>query len=262
MARVATLVELEERKRAGFVSLVGAGPGDPELLTVKALKALQNADVVVVDRLVAPTIRALAPAGARVIEVGKAPGRPSTPQARICAILVREARAGHRVVRLKGGDPLVFGRAVEELAALTAAGVAFEIVPGITAALGCAAAVAVPLTGRGERRELVLLTGHATDGAAEHDWPALARPGRTLAIYMGVGAAPHIQARLLDAGIDPQTPLTIVENGTLPRQKVLTGRIADLVALVGRHRIRGPAVIFIGAHPLRAAAAPVLVEAA
>jgi uroporphyrin-III C-methyltransferase/precorrin-2 dehydrogenase/sirohydrochlorin ferrochelatase len=171
--------------------------------------------------------------------------------------------AGHRVVRLKGGDPLVFGRALEELTALLAAGVAFEVVPGITAALACAAAAALPLTERGARRELTLLTGHAMDGAAEHDWPALARPGRTLAIYMGVGAASHIQARLLAAGIDPKTPLTIVENGTLPRQKVVTGRIDALVALLAAHAIHGPAVIFVGAHPLRAAlAAPKLVEAA
>jgi uroporphyrin-III C-methyltransferase/precorrin-2 dehydrogenase/sirohydrochlorin ferrochelatase len=232
-------------------------------LTVKALKALRQADVVVVDRLVPPAIRALARPAARIIEVGKAPGRPSTPQGEIDALLVREASAGHRVVRLKGGDPLVFGRAIEELTALAAAGVAFEIIPGITAALGCAAAVALPLTERGERRELVLVTGHATDGAAEHDWSALARPGRTVAIYMGVGAAPHIQARLLDAGIDPATPLTIVENGTLPQQRLVVGRIAGLVELLAAHRILGPAVIFVGARPLGAVtAAPRRVEAA
>lgn len=255
MRGVARVVDLESRKRSGFVSLVGAGPGDPDLLTVKALKALQQADLVVVDRLVPAAIRALARPTARLVEVGKAPGRPSTPQARITALLVRAAQAGRRVVRLKGGDPLVFGRAVEELSALVAAGIAFEVVPGITAALGCAAAVALPLTGRGARRELTLLTGHAEDGLAEHDWQALARPGQTLAVYMGVGAAAHVRARLLAAGIDPATPLTIVENGTLPRQKLATGSIAELVELLARHRIQGPAVIFVGAHPLRAATA-------
>ena len=135
--------------------------------------------------------------------VGKTPGRPSPSQAEINAILLREAAAGRHVVRLKGGDPFVFGRGGEELAALRAAGVPVEIVPGVTAAMGCAAAVGLALTERDQRRSLTLLTGHASDGPAEHDWTALARPGQMLAIYMGVGAAGHIQSRLLSAGIDP-----------------------------------------------------------
>lgn len=234
----------------GRVALVGAGPGDPDLLTFKALRRLQEADVIVVDRLVPKAILDRARRDARRIEVGKAPGGRSTAQAEIDALLVREALAGNRVVRLKGGDPLVFGRVAEEIAALNAAGVAWEIVPGITAALGCAAAVGLPLTERGRRRGLTLLTGHTRDGPAEHDWAALARPGQTLAVYMGVGAAAHLQRRLLDAGIEPLTPVTIVENGTLPEQRLATGAVGNLVETVIDGGIKGPALIFVGAHPL------------
>ena len=152
-------------------------------------------------------------------------------------------------MRLKGGDPFVFGRGGEELAALRAAGVPVEVVPGVTAAMGCAAAIGLALTEREERRSLTLLTGHASDGPAEHDWAALARPGQMLAIYMGVGAAGHIQGRLLGAGIDPATPVTVVENGTLPGQKVATGTIGRLVETLIEASIKGPAMIFVGAHP-------------
>ena len=162
-------------------------------------------------------------------------------------------------MRLKGGDPFVFGRGGEELAALRAAAVPVEIVPGITAAMGCAASVGLALTEREERRSLTLLTGHASDGPAEHDWAALARPGQLLAIYMGVGAAGHIQGRLLAAGMDGAVPVTVVENGTLPTQKVATGTIGRLVEMLIDASIKGPAMIFIGAHPeaaAREAAAP------
>jgi uroporphyrin-III C-methyltransferase/precorrin-2 dehydrogenase/sirohydrochlorin ferrochelatase len=233
----------------GSVALVGAGPGDPDLLTFKALRTLQEADVIVVDRLVPKAILDRARRDARRIEVGKIPHGRSTPQGEIDAILVREALAGHKVVRLKGGDPMIFGRAVEEMTALSAAGVPFEVVPGITAALGCAAAIGLPLTERDARRGLTILTGHATDGAAEHDWQALARPGQTVAIYMGVGSAPHIEARLRGAGIDPETPVTVVENGTLPQQKIALGSAGRLVETLIDGGIKGPAIIFIGAHP-------------
>jgi uroporphyrin-III C-methyltransferase/precorrin-2 dehydrogenase/sirohydrochlorin ferrochelatase len=234
----------------GSVALVGAGPGDPDLLTFKALRKLQEADVIVVDRLVPPAILDRARRDARRIEVGKTPGGRSAAQADIDALLVREARAGHKVVRLKGGDPSVFGRVAEEITALNEAGIAWEIVPGITAALGCAAAVGLPLTEREARRGLTVVTGHATDGAAEHDWPALARPGQMVAIYMGVGAAPHIERRLRDAGIDPLIPVTVVENGTLPQQKLATGAAGALVETIIDGGIKGPAIIFIGAHPM------------
>lgn len=234
----------------GRVSLVGAGPGDPDLLTVKAVRALQEADVIVADRLIGPKILDRARRDARRILVGKTPGQCSPTQAEINAILIREAAAGLHVVRLKGGDPMVFGRAGEEIAALHAAGIAVEVVPGITAALGCAAAARLAVTERDQRRSLTLLTGHASDGPAEHDWDDLARPGRSLAIYMGVGAAGHIQSRLLAGGIDPATPVTVVENGTLPGQKVATGRIAGLTELLIDQSIKGPAMIFVGAHPV------------
>ena len=153
-------------------------------------------------------------------------------------------------MRLKGGDPFVFGRGGEELATLHAAGIAVEVVPGISAAMGCAAAIGLPLTERDERRSLTLLTGHASDGPAEHDWAALARPGQMLAIYMGVGAAGHIQARLLAAGMDPETLVTVVENGTLPAQKLALTSIGRLAEGIIDAAIKGPAMILVGAHPL------------
>lgn len=233
----------------GRVTLVGAGPGDPDLLTFKALRAMQEADVLVADRLVPPAILERARRDARRILVGKTPGRPSPSQAEINAILLAEARAGRHVVRIKGGDPFVFGRGGEELAALRAAGIPVEVVPGITAAMGCAAAVGLSLTERGRRRGVTLLTGHASDGPAEHDWGALAQGGGLLAIYMGVGAAGHIMQRLLDAGMPAGTPVTVVENGTLPSQRHVTGQLKGLATLVIGARIKGPAIIYVGAHP-------------
>ena len=202
-----------------------------------------------VDRLVPAAILDRARRDAQRIAVGKTPGLPSPSQDEINAILLREARAGKHVVRLKGGDPFVFGRGGEELAVLHAAGIAVEVVPGITAAMGCAASVGLALTERDERRSLTLLTGHASDGAAEHDWAALARPGQMLAIYMGVGAAEHIQARLLAAGIDSETPVTVVENGTLPSQRAAVTTIGGLAEAIIDASIKGPAIIFVGAHP-------------
>lgn len=245
----------------GRVSLVGAGPGDPDLLTFKAMRALQTADVIVADRLVPAAILDCARRDAERIFVGKTPGRCSPSQDEINRILVREALAGKYVVRIKGGDPFVFGRGGEEMAALHAAGIAVEVVPGITAAMGCAAAIGLSLTERNERRSLTFVTGHASDGPAEHDWPALARPGQTLAIYMGVGAAPHVERRLLAAGIDTGTPVTVVENGTLPTQRHVTGRIAGLGRLLAEAGIKGPAIIFVGAHPQPAVAPPAGVTA-
>lgn len=237
---------------AGHVTLVGAGPGDPDLLTFKAMRAMQEADVIVADRLVPPAILERARRDATRILVGKTPGKPSPSQAEINAILLREAGTGKRVVRVKGGDPFVFGRGGEELAALHAAGIPVDVVPGISAAMGCAAAIGLSLTERDERRSLTLLTGHASDGPAEHDWARLARPGQLLAIYMGVGAAGHIRTRLQEAGMAGDTPVTVVENGTLPSQRHAIGRLADLVDLIIDARIKGPAIIFVGAHPVAA----------
>jgi uroporphyrin-III C-methyltransferase/precorrin-2 dehydrogenase/sirohydrochlorin ferrochelatase len=237
----------------GSVTLVGAGPGDPELLTLKAHRALQSADVLVIDRLVDPRVVDLARRDARRIAVGKVPGGPSTGQEAINAILVEEALAGNRVVRLKGGDPFVFGRAVEEIRAVEAAGIPVEIVPGVTAALAAAANARLPITERGKRRALTLLTGQTMDGPAEHDWQALARGGQSLAIYMGVAAGPAIARELIAAGLDPATPVTIVENASLAAEKTVTGRIDQLSDLLLRAGIRGPAILFVGVAPLPAA---------
>ncbi len=254
--RAAMLVEeaIAGTATRGSVSLVGAGPGDPELLTLKAHRALQSADVLVVDRLVDPRIVELARRDARRIHVGKSPGGPSTSQETINAILVEEALAGNRVVRLKGGDPFVFGRAVEEIEAVEAAGIEVSIIPGVTSALAAAATARLPITERGKRRALTILTGYTKDGPAEHDWQALATGGQTLAVYMGVRAGPAIARNLVLAGLDPATPVTIVENASLASQKTATGRLDQLSDLLLRAGIRGPAILFIGAAPLPAAA--------
>ena len=239
---------MQRPNRTGHVSLVGAGPGDPDLLTIKAVRALQSADVIVCDRLVDPRILELARRDARRIHVGKIPGGPSVPQEEINRILVHEASDGQHVVRLKGGDPFIFARGSEELDALEQAGIAVEVVPGITAALAAAASGQIALTERQQRRSLVMMTGHASDGPAEHDWSALAKSGQTLAIYMGVGASGVIRSRLLDAGIDPTTPVTIVENASLENERVANTTINELRSAIIKNGIRGPAMIFVGAH--------------
>lgn len=231
---------------AGFVSLVGCGPGDPELLTLKALRILQTADVLVVDRLVHPEILEHARRDAEVIYVGKTPGEPSMTQAQINRILVARGQRGERVARLKGGDPLLFGRLCEELQALQEAGIAHEIVPGVTAAFGCAAAVGLPLTARGEVRSITLLTGRSAAGRELHDWQALLRPGAAFAIYMGVGTAPELRAQLLDAGASPSMPAVVVENGTRPEARCFATTLDDLVECIDEHAIVNPALIYLG----------------
>jgi uroporphyrin-III C-methyltransferase/precorrin-2 dehydrogenase/sirohydrochlorin ferrochelatase len=230
----------------GRVALVGAGPGDPELLTLKAQRKLREADVIVFDRLIGPQILEYARRDAERIAVGKEPGKHSISQEEINSILIREAKAGKQVVRLKGGDPYVFGRGGEEQAALTAAGIAVDVVPGITAALGCAAAIGLPLTQRGRNQSLTILTGASEDGTPEHDWSFLAQKGQAFAVYMGVGTAGHTQARLLNAGIDPFTPVTIVENGTLENERVVETVIGELSSTIRTNSIQGPAMIYVG----------------
>lgn len=240
----------KNRKRigpgVGQVWLVGAGPGDPELMTLKAVRLLESADVVVYDRLVGVDIRAFGREDAKWIAVGKTPGRPSPRQQDINEILIREARAGHDVVRLKGGDPYIFGRGGEEQAALEAAGVDVEVVPGITAATACAASVGLPLTTRARVRSFTILTATSECGPATHDWDRLARPGEAFAIYMGVRVAPFFQQQLLASGIDPATPVTVVENGTLRDERRLDTEISRLTADLEAEAITGPAVIFVG----------------
>ncbi|MGE0004742.1 MAG: siroheme synthase CysG [Parvibaculaceae bacterium] len=238
----------------GRVSLVGAGPGDPELLTLKAQRKLQEADVIVHDRLIGPGILELARRDAVRIPVGKTPFAASPKQSDINAILIREASAGRHVVRLKGGDPYIFARGGEEQAALAAQGIPVDVVPGITAALGCAAAAGLPLTQRGYNRSLTLLTGACEDGIARHDWAALARPGQAFAIYMGVNAAGDISAELLDAGIDHETPVTVVENGTLANQRVMMCSIGSLWETLALNGVEGPAIIYVGLEPAQTSA--------
>ena len=230
----------------GVVQIVGAGPGDPDLLTLRALRLLQDADVVVYDKLVGPEILGYARRDAGRIYVGKSKGCHSKSQDEINALLLREAQAGKRVVRLKGGDPFIFGRGGEEQAYLRAHGVEVEVVPGITAAAGCAAAAGIPLTHRGTAQAVTLLTGHAQDGEPDLDWAALARGGQTLVVYMGVSTAGVVARRLIEHGLGPSTPVAVVENGTLPNERSVTGQLGGLEALLRGRGITGPAVIIVG----------------
>ena len=239
----------------GHVALVGAGPGDPELLTRKAQRLLGDADVVIHDRLVSGEILELARREARLVDVGKKAYGKSWKQPDIDALIVAEARSGHKVVRLKSGDPGIYGRLDEEVAALRAASVPFEVVPGITAAMAGAAELGVSLTRRGRNSSLRFLTGHDVDGFAEHDWAALASPGATAAIYMGVRAARFIQGRLLMHGAAPSTPVTVVENVSRPERVEVATTLADLPDAMAAGAIGGPAILYLGIAPLTGVAA-------
>jgi len=230
----------------GIVHLVGAGPGDPELLTVKAARLLRDADVIVHDRLVSPEILDRARRDTLRIDVGKTRGDHPVPQERISEILIEHARAGRNVVRLKGGDSFVFGRGGEEVEAVRAAGIDVHVVPGISAALACAASAQVPLTHRDTAQAVTFVTGQAKEDGKDPDYRAFAAPNHTLVIYMGVAAAARVTANLLDAGRDRDTPVAVVENGSLPTERVITGRLFDLAGLVRRERVTGPAVIIVG----------------
>jgi uroporphyrin-III C-methyltransferase / precorrin-2 dehydrogenase / sirohydrochlorin ferrochelatase len=230
----------------GGVAIVGAGPGDADLLTLRALRLIQRADVVIYDKLVGPGILDLARRDAERLYVGKSRGAHTRSQDEINALIAGQAQSGKRVVRLKGGDPFIFGRGGEELDYLRARGISVEVVPGITAALGCAAATGIPLTHRDHAQAVTFATGEGKDGEPELDWATLARLDQTLVIYMGVGAAGRIAARLIEHGLDPATPVAVIENGTLPTQKALYGRLSGLGWLVRQSDIGGPALIVIG----------------
>ena len=231
----------------GRVCLVGAGPGDPELVTLKAVRLLGACDVVVYDRLVHPALLEHVRAGAERVYAGKERARHFMRQSEINALLVNRARRGQMVVRLKGGDPMIFGRGGEEIEALVEAEVPFEIVAGVTAACGCAAAAAIPLTHRDLAKTLILVTGHTKGGEPELDFEALCRPGQTLVFYMGHKVLDRLCARLVTGGLGPDLPAMLIENGTLPEQRVVRGTLATLAAKVARAGLHGPALVVIGA---------------
>ena len=229
----------------GTVYLVGAGPGDPDLLTLRAARLLERARLVVHDGLIDPTVLALAATDAELVSVAKSRARHTLAQQEINALLVREALAGRDVVRLKGGDPFVFGRGGEEAEACRAAGVPVEVVPGISAANGAAAAAQIALTHRDAASVVSFVAGQCK-GLSEHDWAGLAGKGRTLVIFMGVKTAPQIAEKLMADGLAPDMPLAVVENCCRPQMRVLRGPLAALPDLVVRERVKSPALIVIG----------------
>jgi len=232
----------------GKVILVSAGPGDPGLLTLKALRALNQADVILYDRLVSADVLAMARRDAQRIFVGKTRGENHhQTQTRIHALMLENARAGQVVVRLKGGDAFVFGRGGEELTVLAQHGIAFEVVPGVTAAIACAAYAGIPLTHRHLSHSLHLLTAHsATDKNNGPDWHALAHSQQTLAFYMGVAQLNDVAHQLIHHGLSPHTPFALIENGSLPQQRTLTGSLQNLATLAQQHAIAAPALLLIG----------------
>lgn len=231
----------------GSVWLVGAGPGDPDLLTRKAARLIAAADIVFLDALVGPGVLNLIPSSAERVSVGKRSGRHSRDQATIDALIVRAALDDKRVIRLKGGDPAIFGRTAEEVLACTAAGVPVRICPGITAASAAAAAAGTALTQRGSARRLTFVTAHAqANGVLDLDWQALATPDATLAIYMGRAAAPSVMHQLMAAGRNPETPVLVVVNASLPAERIIRGRLSSLAFLVETIGDKDPAVLIVG----------------
>jgi len=234
-------------RHAGSVTIVGAGPGDPDLLTLRALHALQGADVVLYDELAGREVLGYARRDAELIYVGKQKAHHSKSQDEINALMVAHAQAGKQVVRLKGGDPFIFGRGGEEIAHLRRHGIDATVVPGITAGLACAAAAGIPLTHRDHASAVTFVTGHLKGGEPAADWEALANSGQTIVVYMGVSAATTVRDRLLAAGLARTTPVAIVENGSRPDQKVSIGTLGGLASLAVHHAGGGPALMIIGA---------------
>jgi uroporphyrin-III C-methyltransferase/precorrin-2 dehydrogenase/sirohydrochlorin ferrochelatase len=233
-------------RTTGAVTLVGAGPGDPELLTLKALRALQDADVILHDRLVPPALLDMARRDARRICVGKAAGGIGSTQAEINALLIEHARQGRRVVRLKGGDPFMFGRGGEELEALSKAHINFSVIPGITAAAGCAAYAGIPLTHRDLAHSVTFVTGHGAADGREPDWQALAKPGVTAVFYMGLARVGHIAAGLMQHGAAGALPAALIAQGTLENQRVISATLATIAEAAARAELGSPALLVVG----------------
>ncbi|MFL5286918.1 MAG: uroporphyrinogen-III C-methyltransferase [Rhodopila sp.] len=237
----------QRNETIGSATLVGAGPGDPDLLTLRAVKAIQRADVILFDALVDPAVLDLARPEVRRIDVGKRCSRHAMNQAAINRLIVQLAQSGAHVVRLKGGDPFVFGRGGEELDSLRAAGVPVEVVPGVTAACAAAASLQIPLTHRNVARSLHFVTGHGSDGAVPaHDWRALAASGGTIAAYMASKTLRSVAASLIEAGMAPSTPAVAVENASRPNEAHVQGTLAELPDLLEDRRLDGPTLVLIG----------------
>ncbi|KGY07187.1 uroporphyrinogen-III C-methyltransferase [Vibrio sinaloensis] len=228
----------------GEVALVGSGPGDVELLTLKAIRFLQQADVVLYDYLVSDEIMALVPSDTILVCVGKRAGHHSVPQEKTNQLLVDFAKQGHRVVRIKGGDPFIFGRGGEELEVLADAGISFQVIPGITAAAGATAYAGIPLTHRDYAQSAMFITGHLKAESDQMDWSTLARGNQTLVIYMGLMKSDYIESQLIEHGRSPETPIAIIERGTQATQKIFKGQLAQLAELA--KDAQSPSLIVIG----------------
>ncbi|WP_051329296.1 uroporphyrinogen-III C-methyltransferase [Geminicoccus roseus] len=230
----------------GKVYLVGAGPGDPELLTLKALRVLQSCDVIVHDRLIAPELMEMVPPHVERIFAGKRRDFHFLPQNDINQLLVELAKAGRTVVRLKGGDPFVFGRGGEELETLVQAGIPFEVVPGVSAANGVGAYAGIPLTHRDHAQSVLFVTGHTKNGEPDLNWTAICQPRQTIVIYMGLKPLKALCAKLVQHGLGPDLPAAAIESGTLPEQRVVTGTLATLPELAASVQFDGPVLVIVG----------------
>lgn len=241
-----TMKQATENIQTGIVYLVGSGPGAPDLMTVRATRLLGEADAVVHDHLIADGVLALARTDAQIICVGKRSSNHTVPQDELNRLLVQLAQQGKKVVRLKGGDPFIFGRGGEEITALCESGIPFEVVPGVTAATACAAYAGIPLTHRDHAQTLIFTTGHLRDGSVNLDWQTLARPRQTVVFYMGIGGLSQICEQMIEHGLPPTHPAAVVQNGSTERQYVLTADLATLPSEVARAGITSPALIIVG----------------
>lgn len=245
-AEMTELFDTQGKDKRGEAWLVGAGPGNPGLLTIRALQIMQTADVILHDRLVSADVLALARRDADLLSVGKSPGCQANSQEEINALLVRLVAAGKRVCRLKGGDPFIFGRGGEEALALANAGFQYEVVPGITAAAGCAASAGIPLTHRDLSQSVAFVTAHGKNSIDNLDWPSLARDKQTIAFYMAVSRFSDLKDKLIENGRANSTPVAIIEKGTRPEQRVIRGNLGQLTMLAEAHRISAPAMLIVG----------------